>query len=465
MQAVNAAFSYAFAPSTEYRINVQADRSQWSDGPVDSLAQFTNRLLRTQVCPDPSETYKLRIRATNSKSLTVLGAKVVSVVKSGTTTGTFTTAAPPGLVTGDGITYYGNSNTAASAFPNLTAATAVTVINATTFQATIGTASSATGYGGVISKVQGGNLPSALGANNNSAINATLSTLADGTRQLALTGAASWAGLLIGDYIEAVGVTNVLNGTSLGVDGAWKVANAATTVLTLVPATPAFAATLPANFGLTTSAGAVVKRTCLRVSFVRMSGYDRERVEVLARPSGDISGAAPVAVQNVPAVSISGAPSVAGSVAVDAAISNPVTVGLRASNANIAAMSAAGDNVAALGTMIGVAIVKPFALPEAGWNASVALTTTAAVALQTAGGAGLRRYVTAVQAINTGAGPTDLIVLDGATERWRIPLPANIPVSFEFPTELVTTANTALNANLSAAVTSVRINAQGYTAP
>jgi len=301
-QLVNAPYAYAFAPTTEYRIMVQADRVQWSDAAVDAVAQTSNRLLRTQVVPDPSETYKFRIRANNSKSLSIINGKVVSVAKTGTTTGTFNAPAH-GLVTGELITYYGNSNVAASAFPNLTAATAVTVVDANTFTAVIGTAATVTGYGGIYSKVQGGNiLP---GANNNSAVNATLTTLTGGTRQLVLTGAASWSGLVIGDIVEVAGVSNVTDGALLGVDGTWKVANSVTTALTLVPATAAFAATVPADFALTTSAGAIVKRTCLRVSFVRIFDYERERVEMMARPTGDISGAAPVSIQNVPAVTVS----------------------------------------------------------------------------------------------------------------------------------------------------------------
>ena len=94
----------------------------------------------------------------------------------------------------------------------------------------------------------------------------------------------------------------------------------------------------------------------------------------------------------------------------------------------------------------------------------MSLTTTTAVAIAAAGGANIKRHLTACQAINTGAAAVDLIILDGTTERWRLTLPVNVPVCFDFPTEITTTANTALNANLSAAGT-VRANFQGYTAP
>jgi len=305
VQLVNAPYTYAFSPTTEYRIVTQADRVQASDAGVDSLTQSNNRVLRTQVCPNPSKKYKLRVRATNNESLTVLNCKVISAFKTGTTTATFSTLTPHGLTTGDLIVYYGNSNTGASAFPNVTTPTAVTVTGLNAFTMVIGTAATVTGYGGVIAKVQGGNPLSALGVVNNSGVNATLSTLTDGTRQLVLTGAASWSGLSIGDYVNVEGVTNVTNGNTLGVDGVWKVANSVTTALTLVPCTTAFAATLPADFVLTNSAGAVIKRTCLRLSYVRIFDYERQRVEMLPRPSGDISSGAPVVVQNSPAVTVS----------------------------------------------------------------------------------------------------------------------------------------------------------------
>jgi hypothetical protein len=153
-----------------------------------------------------------------------------------------------------------------------------------------------------------------------------------------------------------------------------------------------------------------------------------------------------------------------GPVAHDAAISgNPNRISGRALTANYAAVQT-GDTADLITTLVGALVTKPFAIPEQTWNANVSLTTTTAVALSAAAGAGLKRHITGLQAINTGASTVDLILLDGATERWRLPLPVNVPVSVVFNTELLTTANAALNANLSATGT-VRINAQGYTAP
>ena len=303
---VTSPYQYGFGPTTEFRQFIQADRTQWADSAVDAVTQTTSRLLRTQVCPDPSHSYKLRIRATNNRSLTIPVAQIVTAVKTGTTTATITTDRPHGLVANDPVVIYGIRDQAAASFPNLTTATAVaSVVDDVTFTIVIGTASTVTSYGGYVAKVQGGNLMSALGAATMAAQSATLSTLADGTRQLVLVGSANWASPAntIGDMIDLVGCRDNTTGASLGIDGPWKIANAATTNLTLVLPYSG-QRTLPADFVSTNCGGGVIRRTCFRLSFVRIFDYERERVELLARPAGDMAAAAPVAIQGgtLPAV-------------------------------------------------------------------------------------------------------------------------------------------------------------------
>lgn len=124
-----------------------------------------------------------------------------------------------------------------------------------------------------------------------------------------------------------------------------------------------------------------------------------------------------------------------------------------------------GDSADVTITAAGQQLVKQGGVQETAWNASAALTTTTPVALAAAAGAGLKRHITGAQVINTGAATVELILLDGVTERFRLPLPINVPVMLDFAaTHLLVAANAALNANLSATGT-VRINAQGYTAP
>lgn len=299
-------FTYSFSPTSEYRLMVQVDRTQWADVPVDSITALTSRLLRTQVCPDPDDTYKLRIRATNNKSLTVPSRQIISATKTGTTTATIVTDGPHGLVAGDLAVVYGIRAQGATEFPNLLTATAVaSVVDATTFTIVIGTAGTVTSYGGYVAKVQGGNLMSALGAVAQVVQSAALLTLFDGTRVLSLVGSGNWAGLSIGDLAELVGVREAVAGVSLGVDGPWKVANIATTTLTLVLPFSGQRA-LPADFATTNAGGGVIRRTDFRLSFVRLFDYERQRVEVMPRPSGDAAAALPVSINNVPSVGQSG---------------------------------------------------------------------------------------------------------------------------------------------------------------
>jgi hypothetical protein len=420
----------------------------------------------------------LRFRLTNNRSLTGINATVVSVVKSGSTTAAFRTKEPHGLITGDLINFYGsNSNIAADA-PNLTAATAVTVVDANNFQAVIGSGTSGSFFGGYVSKINGGILMAANGASAVTAINATLTTLTDGQRQLVLTGSGNWASLLIGDVVEAAGFrsSTVVPGGDLGVDGGWMVANVATNILTLVPpkGATAFIAALPADFGLTVCGGGIVKRTCFRNSFVRISDFERLRVEMSPRPSGDSYAGFPVNVQNAITAAISGAITAVttlnnGQAAHDAAIAgSPLRGGARALTANYAAV-ASGDTADLISTLVGALIGKPFSIPELDWQTTLALTTNASTAIQATAGAGLKRYATGIMLQNkSGSVASEVQILRGATVIWGPFLfPVNSPPFF-LPlvgTPLQTAANEALNVQALTTGANIQVAAVGYTAP
>lgn len=288
VQLINGAFTYAFAPTTEFRYSLGADRAQWSDVGVDNVGPASSRLLRTQVIPDMSKQYKLRFRTTNNKGLTVPTAQIVSVSKSGTTTATIVFDRPHLLTTSDLFVAYGVNNQ--TNFPNLLTATAIaSIVNATTITCIWGAAVTSTSYGGYVAKVQGGNLMSALGALTQVAASVTI---ANSVMTLGLNG--SLTGALIGDYVELVGFRNLTDGSSLGVDGAWKIANIVSSTVTLIPLN----ITPPVTLGLTTCGGALIKRTDFRISYVRVFDYQRLRVEALNRPAGDQSASFPVVVNN-----------------------------------------------------------------------------------------------------------------------------------------------------------------------
>ncbi len=307
-QAINAAFAYAFQPTNEFRLSQFIDGIQWSDAVVDTLLASNNRVKRTQVVPDIAHNYRFRVRATNNASFSRPNAQIVTAVKTGTTTATITTDVPHGLTIADLIVVYGIRAQGATEFPNLLTATAVaSVINATQFTVVIGTAGTVTSFGGYVARVNGGNLMSALGA---SAIVAQ--SVVRTSNVLTVTGNTTWAGFVIGDMVNLVGCRNNTDGATLGIDGVYRVANIATTVLTLEPihnawSTAGLGTVSPTGDDIpsTNCGGAIIKRTCLRLSYIRVLDFERQRVEMLPRPTGDISQAASVNIQNAPAVTVS----------------------------------------------------------------------------------------------------------------------------------------------------------------
>jgi hypothetical protein len=205
---------------------------------------------------------------------------------------------------------------------------------------------------------------------------------------------------------------------------------------------------------------------------VRIFDYARERVEMLARPAGDMGAAAPVVVQGgLLAVSTAG-----GQAAHDAvATGNPLRIGARALTAAYTAV-ATGDQADLISTPQGIIITRPWHLPELEWSYAAAaagiLNTTTAITIRAAAGAGLRSYLTGIQIMaETLTNATELAIRDGAggTVLWRTKIPTGglgtTTINFDNP--LRSTANTLLEVvTLTASgAGAVFFNAQGYTAP
>lgn len=378
-QAINAALTYSFQPTNEFRLSQFVDGVQWSDAPVDAITAANNRRKVTQVVPDPDHEYRIRIRATNNAALTIPNAQIVSAVKSGTTTATITTDVPHGLTTTDVVVIYGIRDQAATSFPNLLTATAVaSTPTATSFTIVIGTAGTVTSYGGYVARVNGGNLMSALGGNA-----VIAQSIVRTANVLTVTGNTTWAGLVIGDYVNLVGCRDNTTGASLGVDGAYRVRNFATTVLELEPISATISPT-GADILSTNCGGAIIKRTCIRVSFVRVLDFERQRVEMMQRPAGDISASVPVAVTNTPVVSFTQPALVAGT-----ALVGDVGVQYRTTASGLSAthvVSAATTNAANIKNAAGKVLGWSFANTNAAWryvklhNLATAPTAGASVA-------------------------------------------------------------------------------------
>ena len=287
VQVINAVNTYAFNPTTEYKLQLQADKSSFFDFPVDSTNQPTTRQNRTSVVPSLAKTYKLRFRCTNNKGLTVPTAKIVSASKAGTTTATITTATPHGLTTGDYITTSGIRN-GTDFVPNVVSQVVSTPTSTTFTTVMTATTPTVTSYGGFVARVNGGNVPTGFVGGTGGAVQTAALTSTELTLVTAGTTPVS-----IGDYVNVYGVRDATVGADLGVDGVYKVVNAVTTTITLIPIA---GTTLPAPFTVTNCGGAIIKRTDTRISYARIFQYLRERVEFLNK--SDQNSSLPVIITN-----------------------------------------------------------------------------------------------------------------------------------------------------------------------
>lgn len=407
--APSAALNYSFRPTTETKLALMADRVQWSDVLVDNTGQASNRAHFTQVAPHPDQQYKVRVRGVNQKSLPVPNAQIVSATKAGTTTATVVTAGPHGLTVGDYITAYGSRDT--TNFGNITAAVVVaSVIDANTFTVVWGAvAATATSYGGFISRAQGG-----LGIQGVAA--PVLLSASRTSNIVTAVASATMVGVyVIGDLVNLVGVRDAATGATLSIDGAYRVRDIQTTSVFLEPvgSTPTGGNIVSTNCG-----GAFIRRTDLRLSFLRLFEFKRHRVEPLARPASDQASAFPVVIGNTPAVTVSSgtvttvstvstvSAITGGGVAEDAAAgANPIVVGSVIRTAAVPATLVAGDAVRDTATAAGaktMALGAPVASAEVISGARTASGNSGTISVPTGGALSGNIVVSAV----SGTTPT-----------------------------------------------------------
>lgn len=454
VQLINSAFTYAFQPTTEYRLSAMVDRIQWMDAAVDATGQTSSRFNRTQIVPAIEHDYRLRIRATNNKALSRPVAAIVSITKAGSTTWTVTTATDHGLGALSFVNIYGNRDT--TNFPNLTTATQVASIVSPTSFTIVSTTGTATGFGGTVYMVNGGVLPSALGVSAQVGV-----SVARTSNIVTAIMSASFSGASIGDYINLYGWRSAADGSDVGIDGPYRVQNIATTTLTLEPigTAPTGADIVSVNCG-----GAVIKRTDLRISFVRVLDYERLRIEALARPSTDMASAMPVALMGgTTAVTVSSAGiAVAGTAAAGSTASgNPVQTGGVAATA-IQTARTAGQIVVPAYDKIGRYVGAYEQIRDLNTMAPMVTLTATTETTIVAAVSAIFNDLRALLITNTSATGTrvDFRHVAAGTVVFSVWVPATTTLPVTLPVVArQATVNTAWTAQLGTAVTDVRITA------
>jgi len=238
-----------------------------------------------QCIPDEELEYKIRIRAKNLDNMSIPIAKIISIVKTGTTTATVTTDVPHGLAVTDFIQIQGVRD--ATNFPNLSAQSAISsIISPTQFTIVIGTASTSSSAGGFVFLNQGSVTTTGI------VFGPVIQSISRTNNILTVIGNGTWTALP-GQTVQLHGC----NATSMGLyDGVYKVLKVSTTALELE--------SMGANFASINCGGAIILRTDFRIHAVSQIEYTRHLVE-LSNSQGalDSSKSIPVSVQNTTSVS------------------------------------------------------------------------------------------------------------------------------------------------------------------
>lgn len=218
--------------SSRYKIECLPSMASLLDKTEQSNALWALRdLPRTSVKPAQNAAMYPRFRLYKPVGMTRPVAKIVSAVKTGTTTATVNIDVAPvtPLAVGNTVVLYGMRDTAN--FP-ATTGTVASVISPTQFTIVIGTAVTATSYGGSVSIVNGGQAQQGVIPQ---VVQSVVSRVADGSNWLDVIGSSTWAGLAVGDYIDLYGLRNATTGANVGVDGVWEVAHLYTTTMVVKP--------------------------------------------------------------------------------------------------------------------------------------------------------------------------------------------------------------------------------------
>lgn len=142
---------------------------------------------------------------------------------------------------------------------------------------------------------------------------------------------------------------------------------------------------------------------------------------------------------------------------------NPVKMGAKAiAGISTGTAVAAADRTDLYAGLDGVQITRPYCGLEDIVSARISDTAGASVAIIAAQGTGVKVYLTTVALYNSSATNVYADILDGATIKLTLPLPAYGGAVINLPIPLAGTANTAWNLDVSAATTTVYATAIGF---
>lgn len=255
------AYTEAFRSTCDNEIIQTLENVKLISRTASSISGAAGTAKYTETIPDEDRLYKIQIRVKNLPNFTKVVADITNIAKTGTTTATVT-APGHGLVAGDYVQIYGVRDQ--TNFPNLVASTVVaSVIDADNFTIIIGSAVTASSAGGIVVLNQGSVLlPGAL--------NFSVQSIVATSNILTITLNTTSSGLLPGEIVQLAGMS-----ASPEYEGVYVVRRlTGSTVEVQKHNGTAIADIISTNTG-----GALVKRTDVRLHYVRAIEYTRHLVE------------------------------------------------------------------------------------------------------------------------------------------------------------------------------------------
>jgi hypothetical protein len=160
-------------------------------------------------------------------------------------------------------------------------------------------------------------------------------------------------------------------------------------------------------------------------------------------------------------VTVTGTITSVGAAAHDAAVSGaPLLQGAEALSTERAAVNT-GDATRLTADLVGKLVVAPYAQSDLAVRGNAQLAAAGVVDLIAAQAAGVRTHLTSLLIANDGGADNVAIILDGATEVYRIAVKAGASQQVSLPMPVPGTAATAWRFNITGA-TSMRAHASGF---
>ncbi|MFM7012174.1 MAG: hypothetical protein ACKO0Z_23075 [Betaproteobacteria bacterium] len=264
--------------TSRYRIECYPEATNFLDRAVDVTAtHWAHRVNRTAVKPGSEALLRPRFRLYQPPGMSRPIAKIVSISKSGTTTATINVAAAPSepFAVGNVISVYGVRDQTNFANANVTI---TAVMTPTQIQCVLGSAVTATGYGGMVSSVNGGATQPGVIAQVGSTVKSGWASGAVATANpewLDIACNATVSGLSsAGMYVDLYGWRDSA-GNDLGVDGVWETAHVTGAQVVLKPVFDIRGVRqsppTPSIPSATNCGGAIIVRTTARIHDMMLS--------------------------------------------------------------------------------------------------------------------------------------------------------------------------------------------------